>query len=186
MISSVPAYHNISTMQKIIHTNYKKGFTLIELLVVIAIIGILSSIILVSLNTARQKGMDGAVKGDLATIRTQAALDYSGNNNSYSISGTPMTSIASGVASPGWTGTPGAAPLFVATGITTGDKTVGNALANTYSNAAGNIVKYSATPSTFFAVAKLSTGKYWCVDSNGYGGTIQAIKVPISPTGTCS
>ena len=34
----------------------KKGFTLIELLVVIAIIGILSSVVLASINKCRQEG----------------------------------------------------------------------------------------------------------------------------------
>jgi len=53
-----------------------KGFTLIELLVVIAIIGILSSVVLASLNTARDKGADAAVKANLANSRAQAELFY--------------------------------------------------------------------------------------------------------------
>ena len=60
-----------------------KGFTLIELLVVIAIIGILSSVVLASLNTARDKGNDAAVKTNLTTVRTQAELYYDDNSNTY-------------------------------------------------------------------------------------------------------
>jgi len=64
--------------------NLKKGFTLIELLVVIAIIGILSSVVLASLNTARNKGADAAVKSNLNNIRAQAELVYDeANPNSY-------------------------------------------------------------------------------------------------------
>lgn len=57
-----------------------KGFTLIELLVVIAIIGILASVVLASLNSARTKGSDAAVKSNLNNIRAQAALYYDENN----------------------------------------------------------------------------------------------------------
>src|SRR5665648_500452 len=52
------------------------GFTLIELLVVIAIIGILSAVVLASLNTARTKGQDAAIKSNLDSARVQAELFY--------------------------------------------------------------------------------------------------------------
>ena len=64
-------------------SKFSRGFTLIELLVVIAIIGVLSAVVLASLNTARSKGNDAGVKANLATVSTQAALYLSDNNNSY-------------------------------------------------------------------------------------------------------
>lgn len=54
----------------------KRGFTLIELLVVIAIIGILSSIVLASLNTARQKSRDARRVADIKQIQLAMQLYY--------------------------------------------------------------------------------------------------------------
>ena len=61
----------------------ERGFTLIELLVVIAIIGILASVVLASLNTARDKGADAAIKSTINNTRAQAELFYDDNSNSY-------------------------------------------------------------------------------------------------------
>ena len=57
-------------------TKGKKGFTLIELLVVIAIIGILATIVLVSLNSARQKARDTRRISDMRQISLALEMYY--------------------------------------------------------------------------------------------------------------
>ena len=54
----------------------RHGFTLIELLVVIAIIGILSSIVMTSLNAARAKGRDAKRQSDVKQIQLALELYY--------------------------------------------------------------------------------------------------------------
>ena len=59
----------------------QKAFTLIELLVVISIIGLLASVILVSLNSARGKSRDTARKQTLRQIQKALELYYDANSS---------------------------------------------------------------------------------------------------------
>ena len=74
-------------------TKKSRGFTLIELLVVIAIIGILSSIVLVSMGGARKSARDGVRKADMRQIITAQEMYY-GANDAYYTSASWPTAIS--------------------------------------------------------------------------------------------
>lgn len=65
----------------------QRGFTLIELLVVIAIIGVLSSVVLASLNTARSRANDAARLATINSLRTGLDLYLLANNVYPSVGG---------------------------------------------------------------------------------------------------
>ncbi len=124
-----------------------RGFTLIELLVVIAIIGILSSVVLASLTTARTKGQAAAIQSQLANSRAQAELYYSSNDNQYATTNGNS-----------W-GTPGTS-LFTAGAV--------GSLYPLLSDAASKGATITGAASTTdWAAQALFGGIYYCVDSTG-------------------
>jgi len=73
----------------------KKGFTLIELLVVVAIIGLLATMSIIALNTARAKARDAKRIADVKQIQTALELYYN-DNGDYPAAVTAAGTIASG------------------------------------------------------------------------------------------
>lgn len=134
------------------------GFTLIELLVVIAIIGILSSVVLASLNTARAKGADAAIKGALSGARAQAELFYSNGNTYASVCTTGTNNIAPQVAGAANTLKAGLAVAATAFTYDAGGANAASAVCHDSASGWAAIVSLKSP-----TVA--SSG--WCVDSTG-------------------
>ncbi len=129
---------------------------MIELLVVIAIIGILSAVVLASLNTARSKGSDATVKSNLANARSQAELFYYANTDSYDT---------------------------VCTNVTVGSTKSAYALTKAAADAAGATYSVGAVGSATVGVCNDDVGAwaaqaplkspvgFFCVDSTGKAAT---------------
>lgn len=136
--------------------NLKKGFTLIELLVVVAIIGILASVVLASLNTARNKGKDASVQSSMSSMRAQAELGVNASGQ-YAIN-------LCGVS------TTGGLLTLINAAVSAGATDV-----NCAATGATNLV----TSPAWAVEALLPTGgtNYFCVDSTGFAGAKTASSI---------
>lgn len=75
--------------------NKNKGFTLIELLVVVAIIGLLSSIILASVNSARKKAIDTKIMAEYNQLKAAFEIYYAKNGKYPEVTGNTPYCIGS-------------------------------------------------------------------------------------------
>lgn len=137
----------------------KKGFTLIELLVVIAIIGLLSTIIMVSLNQARAKARTAAIISHLVAMRTAAELIYDTTGTYDTICD---ASSDAGIQFRGAfeKSTKVNSSSMCLASNTTGLMASGGVLA---------VISKDATPNKWAASILLENGKWFCVDYKSSG-----------------
>jgi type IV pilus assembly protein PilA len=148
----------------------QKGFTLIELLVVIAIIGVLSAVVLASLNTARSKGDTAAILANLTSIRSQAELDFT-TNGFYSNTST-FTSFSRGTCFPS---APVSNNIFA-------DPVIINQIQSAKNSGTGLTACAVGTDKKSYAIAiqvkATSTAAYYaayCMDSTGQPPTLKTM-----------
>lgn len=135
------------------------GFTLIELLVAIAIIGILTSIVLASLNVARGRGADAKVKAQIANARNAADLYFDSHGSYNGFAGDVSSDCAT--ADSMFQDTASSMATYVDPNIYPSPTTID--------------LRCSSTEDTYVISGALSqAGKFWCIDSTGFSGEVDA------------
>jgi prepilin-type N-terminal cleavage/methylation domain-containing protein len=135
---------------RIFETKNKNGFTLIELLVVMAIIGLLASVVLVSLNSSRAKSRDAKRLADMKQMATAMELYFNTNNNYPTQAAAAVitgTTVPNGLA-PTFVGKVPTSPLpadgtCTLSGTSTGGVTVGATGNNSYIYTSANGSTYT-------------------------------------------
>jgi prepilin-type N-terminal cleavage/methylation domain-containing protein len=153
-------YSNLKYLKKM----NKKGFTLIELLVVIAIIGMLSSVVLVSLGPARKKSRDARRQSDIRQISLamEMASDDLTNGGYVAIAGgaSPTTARITTTAIGAYLATIPSDPGGGASAVCTDDN---------LEMAAGAYCGFTSAvnASEYCIYAKLSTGNFFTASEKG-------------------
>lgn len=152
---------------------------MIELLVVVAIIAILSGLVIVNLTTAREKSQDGAIKQQIAQMRSAALLYQDNNNGSFSTANVAQSTVA-------------ASSTCALAGSVFADTSVSKAVSAVASNAGSSPNCAFGTPGgagslpadswVFISSLRSTSTQYWCADSSGIAKAVTS-KTVVTTTG---